>query len=164
MNIGGDMPGLTIWPSGGSTVARKAKRDTTSCTGFTTASQESSYSNSVQVSNIVDCTNSADNGCTITEGEQHTESVSTSFSTTAGFEVEGLSLGATFGTEYTDSEASSLQEGFTIDAGQKGYLSAFSTATLFKGTFTGCDDGDQDGEVLAIKENGFTYSVIYTDA
>lgn len=137
------------------------------CSGFNIESQTPSESQSVQVSNIVDCVNGGDTGCTITEGQEHTESVSTSYSVTAGGGIEGLfEVSATFGMEYTESSTTSLQEGFSIPGGQKGYLSAYSAATLFKGTFTGCDTGDaeQPGQALVIKTNGFTYSTVLTGA
>lgn len=100
-------------------------------------------------------------------GSEHTESVTTSYSATAGGGIEGIfEASVTFGMDYTDSSTTSLQEGFSVAAGQKGYLSAFSAATLFSGTYTGCDQGDaeQDGQVLAIKTNGFTYIVVNTGA
>lgn len=58
--------------------------------------------------------------------------------------------------EYTESSTTSLQEGFSVQQGQKGYLAAYSAATLFKGTYTGCDEGDaeQPGEALVIKKEG----------
>jgi hypothetical protein len=83
----------------------------------------------------------------------------------AGGGIEGIfSVEATFGQEFTSSSTTSIQEGFSVQAGQKGYLSAYSAAALFKGKFTGCDSGDaeQAGEVLAIKKNGFTYAVVNT--
>jgi hypothetical protein len=173
MNLAGDAPGISVFPKGGSGIARLAdtsssnltKRADPKCDGFTIESQEPSSSQTVQVSNIVDCVNGADSGCEITVGQEHTESVSTSYSVTAGGGIEGLfSVEATFGQEYTESSTTSIQEGFSVQQGQKGYLSAYSAATLFHGRFTGCDAGDaeQPGEVLAIKANGFTYAVVNT--
>ena len=167
-NLGGDAPGVTVFPNGGSGIARQiGKRADPKCDGFTVESSSPSSSQTVQVSNIVDCTNGAESGCSITVGQEHTETVSTSYSLTAGGGIEGIfSVEATFGMEYTESSTTSIQEGFSVQAGQKGYLSAYSAATLFQGTFTGCDSGDaeQPGQVLAIKANGFTYAVVNTGA
>jgi hypothetical protein len=161
MNLGGDAPGISIFPNGGSGIARDlqpiTKRADPKCDGFTIESSMHSSSRTVQVSNIVDCTSGAEAGCVITVGSEHTESVSTSFSSSAGASIEGVfSVEATLGQEYTSSSTTFIQEGFSVQAGQKGYLSAYSAATLFKGKFTGCDFGDseQPGQVLAIKANG----------
>lgn len=132
------------------------KRDS-KCDGFNIESSVPSTSQTVQVSNIVDCINGAESGCTITVGSEHTESVSTSYSLSAGGGIEGIfSVEATFGMEYTESSTTSLQEGFSVQQGQKGYLAAYSAATLFRGTYTGCDEGDaeQPGEALVIKKEG----------
>jgi hypothetical protein len=208
-NQGGDGPGITVYPNGGSglslvgpnpgkhhnhtgeakTTPKKtseknkkiqiaggnekksvksgkvAKRDNPKCDGFEIESSSPSSSPSVQVSSIVDCTNGGTPGCSITVGEQHTESVSTSFSVTGGGGIEGLfEISATFGTEYTESTTTSIQEGLSVQQGQKGYLAAYNAATLFKGKFTGCDSGDeeQEGTALVLKENGFTYSIVNT--
>ncbi|RAR16551.1 dna excision repair protein [Stemphylium lycopersici] len=186
-NLGGDAPGISIFPNGGSGIARIAnvtggppeaaavaaippspptlrKRDS-KCDGFDIESSVPSTSQTVQVSNIVDCINGAESGCTITVGSEHTESVSTSYSLSAGGGIEGIfSVEATFGMEYTESSTTSLQEGFSVQQGQKGYLAAYSAATLFRGTYTGCDEGDaeQPGEALVIKKEGFTYNVVNT--
>jgi hypothetical protein len=164
---GGDTPGVSIYPHGGSgLVKREEKRDGAKCNGFNVESQDNTYSASVQVSEIIDCTNGAEAGCTIGEENSYTESVSTSFSTSAGGGIEGIfSVEATFGTEYTSEESTTFQRGFSIPAGQKGYLSAYSGATRFRGKFTGCDSGDseQPGEVLAIKAGTFSYSIIITN-
>lgn len=71
---------------------------------------------------------------------------------------------ATFGMDFTDSSSTTVQQGFSIQAGQKGYLSAYSAAVLFKGTFTGCSSGDanQPGQALVIRNNAFTYTVVNT--
>ncbi|KAI0388382.1 hypothetical protein F5Y17DRAFT_222187 [Xylariaceae sp. FL0594] len=149
----------------GKTTLNMAKRGDPKCDGFNIESSSPSYSPSVQVSSIVDCTNGGTPGCSITAGQQHTESVSTSYSVTAGGGIEGIfEASATFGMEYTESTTTSIQEGLTVQPGQKGYLSAYSAATLFKGKFTGCD-GDSDeieGQALVIKNNGFTYSIVNT--
>lgn len=135
------------------------------CSGFSIDSQQQSESQSVKISQIVDCTNGNDQGCSITTGEEHSESVATSYSFSAGGGVEGVfSVEATFGQEFTSTETTSIQTGFSIDAGQKGYLSAYCSATLFKGHFTGCDSGasEQAGESLVLKKDGMEYEVIYT--
>jgi hypothetical protein len=166
-NIAGDVPGLSIYPNGGSGMTRKAKRADAKCDGFTVESKENSYSPSVQVSEIIDCLNGAESGCEISEEKSHTESVSTSFSATAGGGIEGVfSVSATFGTEYTTEDTTSIQKGLSIPQGQKAYLSAYSGATLFKGKFTGCDSGDaeQPGQVLAIKKNTFTYLIVNSNS
>ncbi|KAK4502893.1 hypothetical protein PRZ48_006319 [Zasmidium cellare] len=154
--------GVSIYPQGGAGIA---KRDNPSCSGFTIDSQQTSESQSVQVSNIIDCTNGASGGCMITESEEHTTSVSTMYSATAGGGIEGVfDVMATFGMDFTDSSSTSVQQGFSIQAGQKGYLSAYSAAVLFKGTFTGCSSGDanQPGQALVIRNNAFTYTVVNT--
>lgn len=188
MNSGGDGPGISVYPNGGSDLARLSatrdirvksdglvigealsgflrRQDGTACDGFSVESEEPSYSESVQVSSVVDCTNGADAGCEITVGEEQSQSVSTSMELSAGGGIEGIfEISATFGIEYTETSTTSIQQGFSIPQGEKGYLSAYSAATLFSGTFTGCDSGDevQEGRVLAIKDNAFTYSIIYT--
>lgn len=167
-NLGGDAPGTSVYPHGGAPIARKqVKRDGAKCSGFTIESQTPSESQTVQVSNIVDCVNGAESGCEIQISQEHTESVSTSMSVTAGGGIEGIfSIETTLGVEYTQSDTTAVQEGFSIPAGQKGYLAAYSGATLFKGKFTGCDSGDaeQPGQVLAIKKNAFHYSTVLTGA
>jgi hypothetical protein len=182
MNLGGFAPGVTIFPHGGSGIARVAATDeeasqaaskrsgslgkrAAKCSGFSYTDSQPSSSQTVQVSNIVDCTNGGDAGCSITIGSEHTESVSTSYSVSAGGGIEGIfSVEATFGQEYTSSSTTSIQEGFSVQPGQKGYLAAYSAATLFKGKFTGCDSGDaeQPGQALVIKKEGFTYNVVNT--
>lgn len=167
-NLGGDAPGISIFPKGGSEIARLIeKRADPKCDSFTIESSTPSTSQTVQVSNIVDCTNGAEGGCPITVEESYTKSVTTSFSLTAGGGIEGIfSVEATFGMEYTEEATTSIQTGVTVAQGSRGYLAAYSAATLFKGKFTGCDSGDaeQPGQVLDIKANGFTYSVVNTGA
>lgn len=142
MNHGGAPVGLTVYPHGGAAVARREavpglQKRQTSCSGFRASSQQQSYSHSVQLSNIVDCTN-ANSDCMISEGMQHTESVTTSYSVSAGGGIEGLfSVETTFGMDYTDSSTTSITESFPVERGQKGYLAAYSGAELFHGTFTG---------------------------
>lgn len=167
MNKGGPSPGVSIFPHGGSGLARKVEKRDTECSGFRIDSQQSSESRSIQISDIVDCTNGSEAGCTISIGEEHTESLSTSFSFTSGVTVAAIfEVSTTFGVEYTSSSTTSIQTGLSIPAGQKGYLSAYNTATLFRGHFTGCNSGDseQAGVSLVLKEGGMTYSIILTGA
>ena len=51
-----------------------------------------------------------------------------------------------------------------MSKGQKGHLSAYSAATLFKGVYTDCEEGEkeQPGEAVVIKEDGVTYSTVNT--
>lgn len=164
MNLGGGEPGVSVFPHGGSGIARReeppaalARRADPKCKGFNIESSSPSSSQSVQVSIIIDCVNGADGGCSITVEQQHSESVSTSYSATAGGGIEGIfSVEATFGQEFTETSSTTVATGESVPKGQKGYLSAYSSATLFKGTFTGCDSGpaEQPGQVLAIKANG----------
>jgi hypothetical protein len=178
LNKGGDVVGLSVFPSGGSGLAKRnatlsqgLKRDGAGCSGFKIESSQPSESPSQQVSEIVDCTNGSDNNaCSITREKQHTTSVTTSYTLSVGGSVgflgEEATFEATFGMEYTQEETSGIQEMLTVENGQKGYLSVYSAATLFHGTFTGCNSGDaeQPGDVLAIKKNGLTYAVINTAA
>lgn len=140
------------------------KRDD-KCEGFVVESQMPSYSKTVQISNIVGCTNGAEAGCQISVGQQHTESVSTSYSVSAGAGIEGIfPVEATFRQKYTGSSTTTVEEHLNIPQGQKGYLSAYSAATLLKGKFNGCDSGDseQECQALVIKKEGFTYGVVLT--
>jgi len=196
MNLGGDAVGLSVFPQGGSGIARVASSGEMSafgndedgsftfekrhipqekrfvadkraakCENFIIEDETPSSSQTVQISEILDCTNGAEAGCTISTETQYTESISTSFSVTAGGGIEGVfSVEATFGTEYTQEVTTSIQLGHSIPAGQRGYLSAYSAATLFTGRYTGCDEGDaeQPGQALVIKKNGFTYGVVLT--
>ncbi|KAI1663131.1 hypothetical protein L13192_12833 [Pyrenophora tritici-repentis] len=162
-NIGGPARSFSAFPHGGSGVSRRALPASSHLTKRTPNAP--STTESVQISNIVDCTNGTEDGCPITVGSEEEKSVTTSYSLTAGGGIEGLfSIETTFGMEYTESTTTSIQEGFSVSKGQKGYLSAYSAATLFKGVWTDCDEGDveQPGEALVIKENGFTYSIVNT--
>ncbi|KJX95398.1 hypothetical protein TI39_contig4116g00001 [Zymoseptoria brevis] len=183
LNLGGSAPGISVYPNGGAAIARvgdnvtvvdeeprmRKRQANTKCDGFITDSQQPSTSRTEMVSNIIDCTNGASNGCMITVGEQMTKSFSTSFSLSAGGGIEGIfSVETTFGLEYTESTTTSIQNGFSVAAGQKGYIGAYSSATLFTGRFTGCDQGDaeQAGQTLAIfsDPNRISYSIIATGA
>ncbi|KAI0612767.1 hypothetical protein TUN205_02999 [Pyrenophora tritici-repentis] len=156
---------LIVAESGALPASSHLTKRTPKCGGFRVESTQPSTTESVQISNIVDCTNGTEDGCPITVGSEEEKSVTTSYSLTAGGGIEGLfSIETTFGMEYTESTTTSIQEGFSVSKGQKGYLSAYSAATLFKGVWTDCDEGDveQPGEALVIKENGFTYSIVNT--
>jgi hypothetical protein len=129
---------------------------------------DASESRTVQVSNIVDCLNGEEGAaCAISVEQQHTESVTTSFSVSAGGGIESIfSVEATFGQDYTSESSTAITHDLTVQAGQKGYLSAYSAATLFKGKYTGCDSGDaeQAGQALVLKKDAFTYLVVNTGA
>jgi hypothetical protein len=149
MNLAGGTPGTTVFPHGGSGTARAGdliKQASPKCNGFTIESSVPSSSRSVQVSAIIDCTNGEPSaGCSISVEQQHTESVTTSFSASVGGGNEGIfSIEATFGMEYTSESSTSITYDLSVQVGQKGYLSAYSAVTLFKGKFTGCDSGDAE--------------------
>lgn len=108
------------------------KRDV-SCSGFTVTSQKPSESKSVQVSDIVDCTNGNDSGCTIAETQEHSHSVTTSYTLTAGGGIEGVfEASATFGQDYTNESSTSLQEGFVRISIQSPYDTTRWTAANFE--------------------------------
>ncbi|KAK0544210.1 hypothetical protein OC846_006151 [Tilletia horrida] len=156
--------GMAVYGAGGAILAKKRaeKRDTQSCSGFTVTSQQNTYTASQQVSDTVNCQNSAA-PCTISRAQQHTTSITSSYSATAGFDIEGISASVTFGQDYTDSESTTLQDTFSVPVNQEGFLTTYSAATLFQGTFTGCPDGDVPGEALVPKANGVTYQVTLTN-
>lgn len=142
-----------------------AKKRAAKCDGFIIEDETPSYSQTVQISQLVDCINGAEAGCQIDAEKQFTESISTSFEVSAGGGIDGIfSIEATFGTEYTQETTTSINLGFSIPKGQKGYLSAYSAATLFTGRYTGCDEGDveQPGRALVIKKESFTYGIVLT--
>ncbi|KAK0544209.1 hypothetical protein OC846_006150 [Tilletia horrida] len=85
------------------------------------------------------------------------------YSATAGFDIFGITASVTFGTSYTDEGSTTLQETFSVPVNQEGFLTTYSPATLFQGTFTGCPDGDVPGEALVPKTNGVTYQVTLTN-
>ncbi|KAK4621914.1 hypothetical protein CLAFUW4_07367 [Fulvia fulva] len=64
------------------------------------------------------------------------------------------------------SETTTEQESLAVPQGQKGYIAAYCAATLFDGTFTGCNSGpkEQPGQAMVLKSNGSTYSVVTTGA
>ncbi|KAI1323635.1 hypothetical protein F5Y16DRAFT_403197 [Xylariaceae sp. FL0255] len=189
LTLGGSGPGITLWPNGGSPINKRdtqelapkpaakkrehvqhfegvfKKRDGTTCSGFTSSSQQETTSNTVQVSDIVNCINGAAAGCTISDAVQHTTSITTSYSLSAGgslFDV--LDVSATFGQDYTDSTATTIQENLTVQQGQTGYLASYSAATEFQGTFTGCSDGTdtQTGSAVVLRTNSLSYIVVNT--
>lgn len=180
INLGGMAPGITVYPNGASTIAKRTDnstvtadalnvfaRDNTKCDGFVVDSQQDSSTPTEKVSNIIDCTNGGPTGCMISTTAQQTKTISSSFSLTAGGGIEGIfSVESTFGMEYSESQSTTLQNGFSVDQGQKGYIGVYSGATLFTGRFTGCDQGDaeQPGTVIAVEKDRLTYSVIYTGA
>ncbi|KAK0542994.1 hypothetical protein OC846_006088 [Tilletia horrida] len=127
--------GMSVYGAGGATLAKKRaeKRDTQSCSGFTVSSQQDTYTASQQVSDTVNCQNSAA-PCTISEAQQHTTTITSSYSATAGFDIEGISASVTFGQEYSDSDSTTLQDTFSVPVNQEGFLTTYSAATLFQGT------------------------------
>ncbi|KAK0546164.1 hypothetical protein OC845_004731 [Tilletia horrida] len=136
--------------------------DSQSCSGFTISSQQDTSTASQQISDTVNCQNSAA-PCKIQDSQQHTTSITSSYSATAGFDILGITASVTFGTSYTDEESTTLQETFSVPVNQEGFLTTYSAATLFQGTFTGCPDGDVPGEALVPKVNGVTYQVTLTN-
>jgi Family of unknown function (DUF6060) len=151
---------------GGAPFARREvdllKRDNVKCTGFNIESQNTSASASVKISSTFDCQNSG-GPCTFPADNQHSASHSSSYLLSDGSDVSGVTA-ATFGMDYTDSGTSVPQEGYSVPVPQEGYLTAYSQATLFRGTFTGCDGGDKPGEALVLKKNGVLYRVVVTNA
>lgn len=96
INLGGSGPGLIVYPNGGSGLAKRFfnetldRRDDTKCSGFNTDSSANTETPSVKVSDIVDCTNGSESGCSITKGQQQEQSITTSYSLTAGGGIEGI--------------------------------------------------------------------------
>ncbi|KAI1323677.1 hypothetical protein F5Y16DRAFT_332946 [Xylariaceae sp. FL0255] len=178
LNLGGNAPGISVYPHGGAPLSRRndgslvvdnsnsllenEKRASDKCKGFKHTSSKPSESKPVKVSAEVDCTNAGSGDCTITKSKQHTKSVTTSYSVDSGITIdEVFDIGATFGQDYTSGVTTTLQYGFSVDKGQKGYLTAYSDGTLFKGEFTDCDSGkNHAGEVLAVKKNSLHYLVV----
>ena len=66
--------------------------------------------------------------------------------------------------DYTDSETTAIQENASVAPNQEGYLSAYSQATIFRGTFTGCSGGDQPGNALVLKPGTTTYQLVVTNS
>ncbi|SJX64375.1 uncharacterized protein SRS1_15016 [Sporisorium reilianum f. sp. reilianum] len=157
--------GASIYPCDDGPLSRRAllaRRDD-KCSGFTVESQQDTYSASSQVSSVVNCQNSAA-PCIISESVQHTTTIESSFSLSAGGSVEGIDIGATFGTSYSESTSTTLQQSYSIPVNQEGYLTTYAQATLFKGTYTGCAGGDQPGEALVLKDRPPIYQVVITNA
>ncbi len=164
--------GAAVYRIGGAPFARRDlddadelildKRDE-SCSGFNIEKRQNAYSATVQVSDIVNCEDSA-SPCTISTGIQHTKSLSSSYSFSAGGDVFGITASTTFGTDYTESTTTTIQDTFSVPANQEGYLSAYSLATLFTGTYTGCKGGDKPGTALALKKNSVVYQLVVTNA
>lgn len=228
-NLGGDAPGVSVYPNGGAGITREQQREAeitvvstdekgqrttgtsvvqrdpessiverlaktpiinrqsnTRCNGFRADDAGTpSQSRTVQISNIIDCTNGGDAGCDIGVEEQESMSISTSYSLSAGGGIEGesssierklylpidnfsgiFSVEATFGMEFTQEVSTSVQNGFNVNAGQRGYIGAYNGATLFNGVFTDCESGDaeQAGSTLALRKNQIFYSIILTGA
>ena len=159
--------GAATYRIGGAPFARRdasplEKRDDT-CSGFNIDSSANTYSATVQVFDIVNCRDSAA-PCAITQSEQHTTSITSSYSLEAGGDVFGITASSTFGMDYTDSETTAIQENASVAPNQEGYLSAYSQATIFRGTFTGCSGGDQPGNALVLKPGTTTYQLVVTNS
>ncbi|KAJ1038107.1 hypothetical protein NDA11_006282 [Ustilago hordei] len=147
--------GIACFPNGQDSVPAKrvlAKRDTT-CNGMYVDSAVPSHSAPKQISSIVDCRGGAA-ACPISVAVQHTETVSTSLSLNAGGPVSGIDIGATFGTEYSESMSATITEGYNVPVGQAGYLISTFKSTLFKGSFQGCGGVDGAGQANVIRKNG----------
>ncbi len=102
--------------------------------------------------------------CTISLAVQHTETVSTSLSLNAGGSVKGIDIGATFGTEYSESVSTTITETYTVPQGQAGYVISTFKSTLFKGSFQGCGGVDGAGEANVILTNGEEKRVVIVTA
>lgn len=145
--------GITGFPSGGGPDARRSvtRRQGKNCNGFRKDKEQDSYTPNTRVSTTVRCQNSG-SPCPISESDQMTSTVESSWSTTAGVDDFGFSVSATFGGSYSQSESTTIQEGVTVPVNQEGFLAAYAPAILFTGAFTGCDDGTEPaGTVLAVK-------------
>lgn len=176
--------GIAIFPNGGSGLAKRsadlatapaapaaaptvsaattAATGSVHCTGFTVSSATDTWSPSKQVSYIVNCQNSA-SPCAITSTLTKSQSLTSSFSLSSGSDVLGISVKTELGTAYTDTITTSVSEAFSIPVNQSGYLSLYSRAVLFHGTFTGCQNSeDQDGEILALQAGTQEYAIVLT--
>lgn len=122
-----------------------------------------SHSAPKQISSIVDCRGGSA-PCTISLAVQHTETVSTSLSLNAGGSVKGIDIGATFGTEYSESVSTTITETYTVPQGQAGYVISTFKSTLFKGSFQGCGGVDGAGEANVILTNGEEKRVVIVTA
>ncbi|UZJ53642.1 hypothetical protein CBS101457_002962 [Exobasidium rhododendri] len=149
---------------GGAVLPRRSlERRNINCKGFKVDSQQDSSSASVRISPTIDCQNSAA-PCTISKSDQHTTSVTSSYSFTAGGEVFGIKAEATFGQAYTDSQSSAVIETFSVPVNQVGYLTTYALGTLFTGTYTDCSSGgDQAGTALALKKDSVQYRLVLTN-
>lgn len=147
--------GIACFPNGQDSVPAwrdLAKRDST-CNGMYVDSAVPSHSAPKQISSIVDCRGGAA-PCPINVSVQHTETASTSLSLSAGGLVSGIDIGATFGTEYSESMSTTITEGYNVPVGQAGYLISTFKSTLFKGSFQGCGGVDGAGQANVIRKNG----------
>ncbi|SPO48767.1 uncharacterized protein PSANT_06458 [Moesziomyces antarcticus] len=157
--------GIACFPNGQDSVPAKrdlVKRDAT-CNGMYVESAVASHSAPKQISSIVDCRGGSA-PCTISLAVQHTETVSTSLSLNAGGSVKGIDIGATFGTEYSESVSTTITETYTVPQGQAGYVISTFKSTLFKGSFQGCGGVDGAGEANVILTNGEEKRVVIVTA
>ncbi|UZJ53641.1 hypothetical protein CBS101457_002961 [Exobasidium rhododendri] len=165
--------GVAVYNAGGSpdprlslkvakSLSARSEKEKITCKGFKIDSQVNTYTAGIVVSPTVNCQNSA-TPCIISKSDQHTTSVTTSYSVTAGDDVFGIKAEATFGQDYTDSEATTIQESVSVPINQEGYLAVYSAATFFTGTYIGCKGGDQAGTALVPKKNGVIYQLVLTN-
>ncbi|KAF6767289.1 hypothetical protein PSEUBRA_003800 [Kalmanozyma brasiliensis GHG001] len=144
------------------------------CHGFRVDRQYDMQTPSVQIGPTVDCRNEHSD-CTTTTSSSETKTIETTFNATAGVSA-GLpiaigkllpfkfSASVSFGRDYTDSLTTTVSNGFTVKAGEMGYLSASGDMTVFEGTFTDCDDKvDRSGTVHAVKAGKVFHRIVYTN-
>lgn len=167
--------GMAIYPNGGSKMAKRAGKTSSSshnkkkndeksgeqCSGFIATSSKNTFSPSKQVSEIVNCQNNPV-PCVITAAVQKATTLTSSFTLSSGIAVFGINVVSSLGQSYTDMTSTSISESLSVPVNQEGYLSVYSQAVLFEGIFTGCDNGPQQGHILALKKNTQTYAVVLT--
>jgi len=145
--------GCTCKGTGGRESQNVAKRDAT-CSGFTkNGDGRRTKSRFTKVSDVVNCEQSA-TPCAISVAQGTTASYTSELTLTLGGTVGGVNIGATFGSSYTESYTTTVTYTDNVPVGQCGYLSSYSDAMLFDGTYTGCGDPDtQPGTALVVKPN-----------
>ncbi|KAF6767291.1 hypothetical protein PSEUBRA_003804 [Kalmanozyma brasiliensis GHG001] len=163
--------GLRCYPGAGSPLRKRGvltKRRGNTCHGFRTDKAYDSWSNTVQVSPIVDCSNQ-EKDCSVSTTKTDTTSIETSWSVTTGGEVDipelfKFSASSTFGSSYTDTVATATTENYLVKAGYMGFIGATAPVTVFEGTFTSCDDRKEyPGRVFALKKMAPQFGIVYTN-
>ena len=132
------------------------------CDGFRREGQPTAtMSPSARMGATVSCPASANEDCEVTYTEGSATTITSTWSISSGTSGFGFDFSASFGGEY--SEEVSLDTGYTlkIPPGTSGFLSASAPAQLWNGVFTGCENGDEPGQVLAINGSP-VYSVVFT--